>query len=285
MNVYEVVTTRIVQALEAGVIPWRKPWHTEAPKNLVSGRAYRGVNILLLESTSFASPCWVTFRQALALKGTVRKGEQGTPVVFFQRASAEDEKDDRKRRGFLRYYSVFNIEQCEGIEAPPPVEREPFNPITRCDEIVRGYRDGPRIDHGRSRACYIPIEDTIEMPLPEAFTSADEYYSCLFHEFAHSTGAHSRLNRRGVTDPVSFGSHAYSFEELVAEIGSSFLCAESGILTRTIDNSASYISHWARRLRQDPTWIVRASSEAATAATFVLGKAANEAGDESSVAA
>jgi antirestriction protein ArdC len=285
MNIYETVTKRIVGALERGTIPWRCPWRAEAPRNLITGRRYRGVNVLLLQSSGFRSPYWITFCQTRRLKGFVRKGEKSTPVVFFQRAADGDELVREKKRGFFRYFSIFNVEQCEGLAIPPPAAAAPFNAITKCEEIVRGFGDRPRIDHGGCRACYIPADDLIQMPERESFASAPEYYSTLFHELTHATGAFDRLNRRTVTDPISFASHAYSIEELTAEIGASFLCAEGGILNRTLDNSAAYIRHWSRKLNREPTWIVNASSAASKAATYILGRQAADAGDESSVAA
>jgi antirestriction protein ArdC len=137
---------------------------------------------------------------------------------------------------------------------------------------VDGYQNKPRIVHGGGRACYLPAEDRIDIPSPEAFSSPEEYYSTFLHELAHSTGAYDRLNRRGVTDPIAFGSHGYSFEELVAECSSAFLCAEAGISAATLQNSAAYIGSWIKRLQSEPRWVVQAAAQASKAADLVLGR-------------
>jgi len=277
-TVYEIITERIIESLSAGIIPWRKPWNTEPAKSLVSGKEYRGVNVLLLASSPFESPWWLTFNQARKLGGMVRQGQRGTPVIFWK---IYDDDDDR-RRFVLRYYTVFNLAQCQDIPAPPhSPRRPPFNPIETCDNIVRGYADKPRIDHhGRDAAYYLPLLDTIRIPTPDAFDTPAHYYSTLFHELVHSTGAASRLNRKGITDFDAFGSHQYSFEELIAECGAAFLSHEAGILGNTIDNSAAYIANWIGRLKSDPTWIVQAGAQAAKAADRILGTAAHEGADD-----
>lgn len=281
MNVYEIITDRIIESLTKGVVPWRKPWKTETPKNVVSGKEYRGVNVLLLGSSPLESPWWLTFNQARDLGGTVKKGERGTPVVFWKVYDKKSEADsDPDRRFVLRYYTVFNVAQCEGVNAPPAVSRPAFNPIEACERIVSGFEGKPRIDHGGSRAFYNPIEDRIQMPVRESFVSSEEYYSTLFHELAHSTGSHDRLARKSLLKASSFDTHAYSFEELVAECGSAFLCGHAGIASSTLDNSAAYIKHWASVLRSEPKWIVNAAAQAAKAADLVLGKTASQTSEQ-----
>jgi antirestriction protein ArdC len=276
MNVYEIITDRIIESLTKGVVPWRKPWKTETPKNLISGKEYRGVNVLLLGSSTYESPWWLTFNQARDLGGSVKKGERGTPVVFWKVYDKESEKGEQDRRFVLRYYTVFNIAQCEGVKAPASIVRPSFNSIEACEQIVSGFEGKPRIDHGGTRAFYNPIEDRIQMPVRESFVSAEEYYSTLFHELAHSTGSHDRLARKSLLNASSFDTHAYSFEELIAECGSAFLCGHAGIASSTLDNSAAYIKHWANVLRSEPKWIVNAAAQAAKAADLVLGKTANQ---------
>jgi antirestriction protein ArdC len=272
MNVYQVITDRILQALAEGVVPWRKPWRTTAPMNLVSRKEYRGINVIMLQATRYESPWWLTFNQARALKGTVCKGERGTPIVFWKRQEERDERGEPEERFVLRYFTVFNIEQCAGIKPPPVAPRPAFDPIAACERIVTGFEGRPRIEHGGAVACYIPAIDEVRMPARESFTSSPEYYSCLFHELVHSTGAQHRLARAGILDRTGFGSHAYSFEELVAECGSAFLCAEAGIVNATLDNSAAYIASWSKALKREPTWLVRAAGHAAKAADLVLGR-------------
>jgi len=274
-TVYEVITDRILDSLNNGVVPWRKPWRTEAPKNLISRKDYRGVNILLLHAAPFESPHWITFNQAKGLGGVVRKGERGTPVVFWKISEDKKRRDKRgnpEKSFLLRYYTVFNVQQCDGIEAPPAAPRQDFNPIKECERIVLGFGDRPEIQNGGGHACYVPSQDVVRMPPRSAFHSAPEYYSTLFHELIHSTGSERRLARKGVVDRASYASHAYSFEELVAECGAAFLCGQGGISASTLDNSAAYIASWAKALKNDPKMIVNASGQAAKAADLVLGR-------------
>jgi antirestriction protein ArdC len=285
MNVYEIITDRIVESLRKNVVPWRKPWVTQAPKNLISGKNYRGVNVLLLGSAPHQSPWWLTFNQARDLGGSVKKGERGTPVVFWKISEKKDARGKIEKSFILRYYTVFNVAQCESVQAPPSIPRPAFNPIEECERIVSGFEGRPQIEHGGGMACYVPALDRIQIPAREAFSSAPEYYSTLFHELTHSTGAASRLNRKTVTDPSSFASHAYSFEELIAECGAAFLCANGGISSATLDNSAAYIASWAKKLRSEPKWIVNASAQAAKAADLVLGKLASASTEEASAEA
>jgi antirestriction protein ArdC len=274
MNVYEVITSRILESLQQGVVPWRKPWSSDLPRNLVSGREYRGVNVLLLQSASFTSPYWMTYRQAQALGGTVKRGERGCPIVFWK-VSQRDETDGTTGKGFiLRYFTVFNAAQTEGIEVPAPPERRAFDANTECDRLVASYANPPEIQHGGARACYFPSSDLIQMPEKEQFASTADYYSTLFHELTHSTGAQHRLGRKGVVNGASYSNHSYAFEELVAECGSAFLAAHAGISPATLENSAAYIASWVKRLRSEPRWIVEAASQAAKAVDLILGNAA-----------
>jgi antirestriction protein ArdC len=280
INVYEIVTERILAALDNGVVPWRLPWRVSGssgfPKNLVSGKEYRGINILLLGSQGYASPYWLTYKQAVARGGTVRKGEKSTPVVFWKVYDKNTVgKNGRLEKGFiLRYYNVFNVSQCDNVDVPAPSSEKvkpTFSPIEMCEKIVLAYKTLPKIEHVGGRACYIPSFDKVCMPERESFEGREEYYSTLFHELVHSTGHESRLNRDGIMNPVRFGSHEYSFEELVAECGAAFLCAHAGILDHTLDNSAAYIDTWRKKLNKEPKWIVEASGKAAKAADYIMG--------------
>ena len=280
MNVYEVITARILESLQQGVVPWRKPWSSDLPRNLVSGREYRGVNVLLLQSASFTSPYWMTYRQAEALGGTVKRGERGCPIVFWK-ISPRDEVEGTTGKGFvLRYFTVFNATQTEGVAVPAPPERGAFDPNAECERVVAAYSSPPEIQHGGGRACYMPMLDRIQLPEKEQFSSPAEYYSTLFHELAHSTGAEHRLARKGIVNGAAYSNHSYAFEELVAECGSAFLAAHAGISPATLDNSAAYIASWAKRLRGEPRWIVEAASQAAKAVDLILGKVAHAAASE-----
>ena len=274
-SVYQVITDRILSSLESGVVPWRKSWATGMPANLLSGREYRGVNRLLLASTSYESPLWLTFNQARSMKGSIKRGERGMPIIFWQVRDSED-LDGRVRRDFLlRYFTVFNIAQTERIALPPAIVREPFDAIARCEAIVAGYQGVPRIEHGGSRAYYSPREDRIQMPPRESFFSAPDYYATLFHELSHSTGAASRLNRTGVADLAKFARHdEYAKEELVAEVASAFLSSDAGIAPAVLDQSAAYVAGWLKALRNDPRMVIEASALAQRATELILGREA-----------
>lgn len=283
-KVYEKITGIIIKKLEEGVAPWRKPWTAAGfPKNLITKKEYRGVNLFLLHLSAYDSPYWLTFRQVKGLGGTVRQGEKSMPVVFWSTKSI-DEVDsttgEPKKREVpvLKYYSVFNVEQCDGLkDVPPPVVRQiDFQPIEKCVEIIMGMPSRPWIAHepGDFRAYYSPNDDRINMPMNESFESKKAYYATLFHEITHSTGHKSRLNRKEIAEYNPFGSKDYGKEELVAEMGASFLCGIVGIDNTTIDNSASYIDNWLKTIREDKKLVICAASKAQHAVDYVLGRTA-----------
>jgi antirestriction protein ArdC len=272
-HVYEIITERIMGKLEQGIVPWHKPWEQGIPRNLVTKKPYRGVNVFLTASAGFASSYWLTLKQANERDGSIRKGEKGTPVIFWKwlESAADDEEHDTKRIPLLRYYTVFNLEQTTGIETPMEPDRQAFQPIERCEALVTSMPQRPTLHHGEPRAFYRPLVDAINMPRPELFDSPEEYYSTLFHELTHSTGHERRLNRPTLTDLCPFGSTNYSKEELVAEMGAAFLCGVSGIENRTVDNSAAYIASWLRVLKNDKQMVILAAAQAQRAADFVQG--------------
>jgi len=283
-TVYEVITARIVDKLEAGTVPWHKPWNVEAgaPRNLTSGRLYRGINIFLLGCQSYASPFWGSYRQMTELGGHVRKGERGSPVVFWKLLEGADKEGKAKTVPVCRYYTVLNVEQCEGINhkrldevaRPKP---SPFSPIERAEALVKGYPNPPSIRTDGTAAYYGPSDDSVTIPPPESFESPEAFYSVLFHELGHSTGHKSRLAREGVTDPQRFGNHAYSREELIAEVSASFLRAFAGIDTEPLtDNSAAYLASWLHVLRKDARMMVFAAAAAQKAVDWIVGKKAAE---------
>lgn len=283
MNVYEIVTERIIKQLEAGTVPWVKPWvGGNRAMNLISKKAYRGINVFLLDSAKYCSPYWATFNQIRNLGGNVKRGEKASIVVFFKMLDKEKEGTPKARPvPFLRYYSVFNTDQAEGIKIPAgAVVSNPFTPIETCENIVTGMPDRPTIKSDEQRAFYAPILDYVNMPKRDTFRSPEEYYSTLFHELTHSTGHESRLNREGVRDCVPFGSTNYSKEELVAEMGAAFLCAVAGIENKTVDNSAAYLQTWIQRLKGDSKLIVQAATQAQKASDFILNKQAEEKPEE-----
>lgn len=269
---YDVITDTIIARLESGVIPWQKPWvgANHRPTNLVSRQPYTGINPFLLACAGYGSPYWLTFRQAKNLGGSVRKGEHGTKIVFFKaydKTDADGEVTDRIR--MIRYYTVFNVEQCDGLDGKVPATDDgTFNhdPIAEAEAIANGYA-GPTVTWGGDRACYSPTLDAVRMPPRESFAVREAVYATLFHELAHSTGHESRLNR----DIANvFGSHQYSKEELVAEMTAAFLCADAGIDTDgLLDNSAAYVKSWIRALRGDSKLVVAAATAAQRAASFI----------------
>jgi len=275
---YEIVTESIIMQLESGVAPWRKPWRTEAPANLVSKKEYRGINIFLLASQGYGSRYWLTYRQAQALGGNVKKGAHGSKVVFwkideYKKENEETGETENRKSILLRYYVVFNLEQCEGIKSPEPAPT--INPIEQCESIVERMPNPPRFEQD-SQASYRPSTDTVGMPARSAFDSAEKYYSTFFHELTHSTGHPSRLGREGIVNHNPFGSDEYSKEELVAEMGAAMLCGVAGIESQTLDNSAAYLQTWIERLRSDSRLIVSAASQAQKAADYILARAATE---------
>lgn len=275
-DVYGVVTDRIVALLEAGTVPWKKTWSGGGPKNLVSGKAYRGVNVFVLACQGYSSPSWLTYRQAAQLGGSVRRGEHGSPVIFWNWIEKTDPANATRKIRFpiLKYFTVFNVQQCDGIAAPA-AEKASVNPIETAEAIVAGMPTPPSIRHLGDQAFYRPSTDSVVVPAREAFDSAPAYYATVFHELAHSTGHHSRLDRPAVAAP-SFGSHAYSKEELVAEMSAAFLCTEAGIDLQTIDNSAAYVASWLSALRNDRRLLVQAAAAAQKAADYILGRRDHE---------
>ena len=277
-KVYDVITDRIVAQLEAGTVPWRKPWNGQAgmPKNLVSSKEYRGINPFMLHCLGYESPYFLTFKQAKKLDGHVRKGEKGCPVVFWKTWHVEHTENGEKtaqKRFVLRYYTVFNVAQCEGVEAPTiAVPEREHEPLQAAEALVGAMPTPPGIVRGYVSAAYSPRTDIVRMPKPERFETAEAFYSTLFHELTHSTGHTSRLDRKGITETVEYGSRTYSQEELVAEMGSAFLCGETGILDTRIDQSAAYIDGWLRSLRNDRKLVVTAAAQAQKAADYILNR-------------
>jgi len=277
-NVFEIVTEQIVSHLDKGIIPWRKPWTSKVrfPRNLVTGKLYRGINIWLLLASSYASPYWLTFNQAKDLGGTIRKGEKSSIVVFWNFKEVDEINKDtgemvKKNIPFLKYYRVFNALQCEGISYPDQPEESHADPIAEAEVLIEGYKGRPEIKHGFTKACYNPIEDLIKMPNRSAFMNQEEYFSTLFHEAVHSSGSVSRLNRETLSSPVAFGSKNYAREELVAEMGAAYLCGISGISHATIENSAAYIQGWRDSIGKDSRLVVLAAAQAQKAVSYIMG--------------
>lgn len=271
-----MVTNLIIQRLEAGVVPWQMPWKSSGcmPKNLISKKTYRGFNFWYLISFGYERPFFLTFNQAKALNGSVKKGAKSIQVVFWKLNEYTDSAGELQQKPMLRYYRVFNIEDVEGIpENKIPVTKahdHEFSPIQACEKIIQNWNDIPPIESGKSEACYFPGLDKIHMPNPRNFFKDEGYYATLFHELTHSTGHRKRTNRHSLFPNLSFASKDYSQEELVAEMGASFLCGITGIENTIIDNSAAYIQSWLGKLRSDKKFIIQASTHAQTAVDYVL---------------
>lgn len=279
VNVYDVVNQRILELLEQGKVPWRKPWNASSsyPRNLISKKTYRGVNVFLLACQQYSSPYWLTFNQIQTKGGHLIKGSKSTPVIFWKwldskDADATDVVGSSGKIPMLRYYNVFNTDQCEGIQLPEPEEEtnNQFDPITRAEEIIAGMPLLPEIKYGGNRAYYSPSLDYVQIPSLHTFDTIEEYYNTCFHECVHASGHSSRLARKSILEPSYFGSHEYSKEELVAEMGAAFLCGHAAIEQKTIENSAAYISGWLRSLKNDKTLLVQAAAAAQRASDYIL---------------
>lgn len=281
-DAYEKITDQIVKMLEAGTVPWRKPWNaTGGPTSLSTGKNYRGINVMILSIVAmmenYSSPFWGTYKQISEQGGQVRKGEKSTVVTLWKPFDATDKEGKEVRRFFMTTFNVFNADQAEWEEGTKPTAGEmvEHDPITEAERVATEYlATGPKFSTGGDRAFYSPSLDAVRIPEMGTFHSAEGYYSTLFHELTHSTGHASRLNREGVTEGHYFGSADYSKEELIAEMGAAFLCASTGINPdEVLANNAAYISSWLQVLKDDPKMVVQAASRAQKAADLILGLA------------
>lgn len=283
-SVYQRVTDRILERLEEGVVPWRSPHLAKIgfPRNFDSGRDYRGINVFLLALGGYTSPYFLTYQQAKHNGGQVRKGEKGLPVVKYGihlKKDGDGKEDTENVRRYLRLYTVFNACQIEGIDFPNP-ELPPFTAPTKsyvARAIVSQMPDPPIIREGRSvRTCYDPQTDTIDIPHRNYFPSEERYYKSLFHEMVHSTGAAKRLARKTLMENRGMGSTErtiYGREELVAEMGTAFLCAHAGIVVDDHENATAYLQEWLKVFRtgNNAQWIFEAAGHAQRAADYILG--------------
>jgi antirestriction protein ArdC len=267
---------------ETVVAPWKKMWNPAlgADRNLVTGKAYRGGNVFMTAIQGYSSPFWASRKQITAAGGTINKQDDGklvgyTPILFWNFPTPEQKAAGRFP--FCKFYQVWNIEQTTGLEALAASKLEAFdgevlNPIEEAQSIVDGWHGKPVIGYGNSRAFYTPTNDTVSMPDLQAFENAEAFYHTLFHELAHSTGHRTRLARDGVVNPVRFGSHDYSEEELVAEMTAGLLAAHAGIDSEDADaNSAAYLDHWLAKLKREPSWLSQAGGQAQKAADLIRG--------------
>jgi antirestriction protein ArdC len=292
MDVYAIVNEKIISLLEAGVVPWRKPWTSAGlPRNLVSKKFYRGINVFLLFASKYNSPFWLTLRQANELGGHVRKGEESTIVVYWkvddvmQRGEGLDPEETEvkvHRRFLLRFYRVFNLEQCDLPQAVtdklPKIETHQHDPIEAVEKIIAGMPDPPEIIRAGSKAFYSPLTDRVTLPPRELFISAETEGETILHELVHSSGSVKRLAREGVCEAAPFGSPVYSKEELTAEFGAAYLCAEAGISNAVLENQTAYIAGWLKKLKlsDDRKLLIHAAAQAQRAADYILNRGARD---------
>ena len=287
-NVYDEVTTRIIAELEGGRIPWVQPWGSTGgagaamPRNALTARPYSGINVLLLWGAviegGYPSQSWLTFRQAQEAGGCVRKGEHGVCVVYADKFTPGAERERAREAGeevrvvpFLKRFTVFNVAQCEGLRAglasdPAPLPEREIVPV--AEQVIAASGVDFRI--GGDRAFYAPGPDVVQVPPQPAFFDQINWYRTALHELTHATGHSSRLDRHLVS---SFGTKDYAREELVAEMGSAFLCASLGIVPTV--RHADYLASWLAVLREDNRAIFRAASAASKAADWLLARHAS----------
>ncbi|MCD9465114.1 DUF1738 domain-containing protein [Photobacterium phosphoreum] len=279
-DMYQIVTDRIIKALESGVKPWACPWDRTQqcdmlPMNFKSKAQYSGVNILLLWSETvikgYSSPYWLTYKQATELGGNVIKGQKGTEIIFYKMWEKKNEQDEEEKIPMLRSFVVFNLDQIENIEKPvvtvseERIKNDEFEILPYVDNAI--LNTGAVINHLGIRAFYAPSQDTITMPTQDRFTSSSDYYATLLHELTHWTAHKSRLDRK-LTG--SFGTKDYAFEELVAELGAAFCCADLNVFGNI--QHESYIASWLKALNNDKKYIFKAASLASKAHQFLLKK-------------
>ena len=277
-NVYEMVTERIIEQLEQGIIPWEKPWSgvREGAFNRISKKSYSLLNQMMLKHDGE----YATFKQWTDLGGHICKGEKSEIIVFWKIYPIEEVQEDGlkvvKQIPLLKYINVFHISQVDGVEPLPKEDLHDIEPIEKAESILQDYwtREQIKVEHVKgNKAFYSPMLDMIQLPLFEQFKDANEYYSTAYHESIHSTMKESRCNRAEERKDklVAFGSEEYSKEELVAELGSASIMNMLGIETRkSFRNSSAYIQSWLRVLKNDVKFIVSASSKAEKAINYIL---------------
>ena len=275
-NIYQEITNKIIKQLENGEIPWKKPWCSMigGAYNRVSKKPYSFLNQIMLEHDGE----YATYNQWKSLGGQVRKGEKAEKIVFWKMISKEsdNEEDDESRTiPILRYYNVFHISQVDGVEPLNVDKVHEHNPIETAEKIVQDYSERESLcieEIIGDIACYSPLSDRIVVPSKSQYEDINQFYATLFHECVHSTGSHTRLKRFAQdTSSSEFDSESYSFEELIAEIGSAFLMNDANISTDdALNNSAAYIQGWLKRLKDNPKMIVSAAGRSEKAVNYIL---------------
>jgi antirestriction protein ArdC len=278
-TIKEEVTALLIKELEEGRAPWRKGWNGGmAPTSLSTGNPYQGINTLILSilGESYSRPLWLTYKQAQALGGNVKKGEKSIRIVYASQKSTKATEDQEAQSFFFyKWFNVFNLDQCEGIELPAKYQedREPVTPLDAINALWEGYATRPEMYYAeQGRAFYDRIADSITLPTLAQFHSAEEHAYTFAHEMIHSTGHESRINRwTGKEDkPGKFGCESYAKEELVAEIGACMMLASAGV-DFDLPNSGAYLRSWIKALNDDKSLIFKASAKAQAAASYIQG--------------
>lgn len=277
-SVYKIITERIIEQLENGVIPWKKPWsgtHSGA-YNRISNKPYSLLNQMILKHDGE----YATFKQWSDLGGKIRKGEKAEVVTFWKIQPIEEENEDGEKVirqiPILKYFNVFHISQVDGVEPKEQLKISDLEPIEKAEKIKTEYMNRERLkifEKVTNKAFYTPTFDYIEVPCKEQYQNIEEFYSTLFHEMIHSTGHKNRLNRPDMQGIVRYGSEKYSKEELTAELGSAMIINILGIETeKSFKNSSGYIQDWLQVLKNDNKFIVSASSKAEKAVKYILNE-------------
>lgn len=291
-NVYTIITNKIIDSLNKGEIPWRKPWKGGAlglPRNW-QGIPYRGVNIWMLSilGEKFKYPFWFGLKKIKDLGGRIKDKEfLNHRICTYYKITNKKKLEDgstielEKNRFLLLYHKVWNLDSIEGMTIPEPLQiliheheslgEKKYDKKEECEKLINSYADRPKITELEQRAYYRPLTDEINMPKMGSFDSVDSYYATLFHELVHSTGHSKRMDRKGI-QTGSFGDEVYSQEELVAEFGATFLCGLAGIDQNILENATAYIQHWIKRLQEKPQIAVQSAQIASKAVDWMLGK-------------
>ncbi|QEN03334.1 DUF1738 domain-containing protein [Thiospirochaeta perfilievii] len=287
MSVYDMLNKIILDKLKEGVVPWKKLWKSKQglpPISLTTGKVYSGINQIILSCLAMKyteNPFFLTYKQAEERGGYIKKREKGFPVVFFKMIDAkvdeeDKEKDKKKSRFVLRYFTVFNLDQCEDIKLSKKeiellqskeIEQKEFSPLERAENLLRNYKEMPDIQiNVFSNPAYYRMFDVIKLPPKGQFETVEEFYSTWFHELIHSTGHKSRLDRLTNEDSIEFRA----VEELIAEIGSAYLSYEAGIINEVVDNNSAYIDSWYKKISENSRLFTTATSKAEKAYKFVM---------------
>ena len=280
-QVYNFITDRIIEQMDKGIIPWKQPWarmddYPGSPRNLVSKKAYHGMNVLLLGMTGYENPFWLTQNQLRSMNNKPVDEYDYTPVIFYTMVEDKelDENGKKKHRPILRYYKLFNVEQADKkIVIPEIKEPEPvceFTPLERAEDLLQSIPDPCPVTFGGGRAFYSPRKNFIRVPEKNLFDSTEFFYATLFHEISHSTGHKSKLNREIINH---FGTKKYAKEELTAEMSSNFIMNELGIVTEdTENNTVAYLQNWKQKLRDDPSIMIQAAGKAQKVCDYLFNR-------------